>query len=204
MLPHSALFCMYLNMFCSTFRRLRKIANSDYYLFISVRLSVSPHGTTRFPLGGGGDFYEIWYWSIFWKFFKNILLPLKSVKNNVRVLCMKTNLHFWSYLAQFFLQWDVFQTKITEKIKTHILNNFLSESRTVYEIMWKNIVQPGRLKMTIWRMPIACSITMATNVHSAYVILIALHCNNGCTRAPKCYVTPTLPVFLELRPVDLH
>jgi hypothetical protein len=80
----------------------------------------------------------------------------------------------------------------------NILNNFLSENRTVYEIMWKSIVQLGRLKMTIWRMPIACWIPKATNVHSEYVILIVLHCNNGCTSVSKCYVTRTLPVFLEL------
>ena len=32
-----------------------------------------------------------------------------------------TNIHFWSYLAQFFLEWEMFQTKVAEKIKTHIL-----------------------------------------------------------------------------------
>ena len=33
---------------------------------------------------------------------------------------MQTNMHFWSYLAQFFLEWEMFQTKVVEKIKTHI------------------------------------------------------------------------------------
>jgi len=42
-----------------------------------------------------------------------------------------------------------------------------------YEIMWKNVVQPDRPQMTIWRMRIACWITKATNTHSEYVILIA-------------------------------
>ena len=84
----------------------------------------------------------------------------------------------------------------TENQNTHyILNNFLSESRTVYEIMWKNIVQPGRLKMTIRRIRIACWIPKAINVHSEYIILIALHSNNGSTSAPKCYVTSTLSVL---------
>jgi len=32
---------------------------------------------------------------------------------------MKTDVHFWSYLAQFFLEWEMFQTKVVEKIKTH-------------------------------------------------------------------------------------
>ena len=35
---------------------------------------------------------------------------------------MKTNTHFWSYLAQFFLDWEIFQTEILDKIKTHILS----------------------------------------------------------------------------------
>jgi hypothetical protein len=34
---------------------------------------------------------------------------------------MKTNIHFWSYLAQFFLEWEMFQTEVIEKIKTHDL-----------------------------------------------------------------------------------
>ena len=38
-----------------------------------------------------------------------------------RVLHTKTDTHFWSYLAQFFLEWEMFQTKVVEKIKTHIL-----------------------------------------------------------------------------------
>jgi len=34
---------------------------------------------------------------------------------------MKTNTDFQSYLAHFFLEWEMFQTKVIEKIKTHIL-----------------------------------------------------------------------------------
>ena len=33
---------------------------------------------------------------------------------------MKTNIHCWSYLTQF-LEWEKFQTKLVEEIKTHIL-----------------------------------------------------------------------------------
>ena len=36
---------------------------------------------------------------------------------------MQTNIHFWSYLAQFSLEWEMFQTKAVEKIKTHILSS---------------------------------------------------------------------------------
>ena len=48
-----------------------------------------------------------------------------------------------------------------------------SENRAIYEIMWKNIVKPGRPQMIIQRMWIACWITKVTDTHSAHVILIA-------------------------------
>jgi len=47
------------------------------------------------------------------------------------------------------------------------------ENLLVYEIMWKNIVEPSRPQITIWRMRIASWIPKATNTHSQYVILIA-------------------------------
>ena len=34
---------------------------------------------------------------------------------------MKTFSHLWQYLAEVFLEWKMFQTKVVEKIKTHIL-----------------------------------------------------------------------------------
>ena len=85
-----------------------------------------------------------------------------------QVLHMKTNMHIWSYLAQFFWEWEMFQTYIVEKIKTHVLCSvtflfFLNCA--IYEIMWKN-VEWGRLQMTIWSMHISCWIPKATNTHS--------------------------------------
>ena len=34
---------------------------------------------------------------------------------------METDIHLWSYLAQLFLERKIFQKKVVEKIKTHIL-----------------------------------------------------------------------------------
>jgi hypothetical protein len=53
-----------------------------------------------------------------------------------------------------------------------MVNNFFYNC-VVYEIMWKNTVEPDRLQMTIWRMCIACWIIKATNTHSEYVARIA-------------------------------
>ena len=63
-----------------------------------------------------------------------------------------------------------------ENQNTHftISNFFFFEHRPVYEIMWKNLVQPGRPQMTIWRIRVACLVPKPTNTHSEYVILIAL------------------------------
>jgi len=39
----------------------------------------------------------------------------------------------------------MFQINVAEKIKTHILCSIMFfENRAFYEMMWKNIVQPGR------------------------------------------------------------
>ena len=52
-------------------------------------------------------------------------------------------------------------------------NCFYLENRGAYEITWKNIVEPERPQMAIWRMRIACWVPKAANTHSKNVILIA-------------------------------
>jgi len=55
----------------------------------------------------------------------------------------------------------MFQINV-ENIKTHVLCSVTSfffsllENRAVYEVMWKNIVEPDGLQMAIWCMRIAC------------------------------------------------
>jgi hypothetical protein len=58
---------------------------------------------------------------------------------------------------------------------THFMFNtiFFSENRVIYEIMRKNIVEPGRPHTTTWRMLIGCWIPKAPNTPSECVILIA-------------------------------
>jgi hypothetical protein len=59
---------------------------------------------------------------------------------------MKTDIHIWSYLAQFFLEWEMLQTKIVEEIKTHILCSvtFVRKSCRLWDNMEKycKAVQP--------------------------------------------------------------
>jgi hypothetical protein len=64
--------------------------------------------------------------------------------------------------------------KLYRKLKrTFSFQNLSSENRAVYEIMWKNIVEPSRRRKTTWRMRIACWIPKAINTHAQYVIPIA-------------------------------
>jgi hypothetical protein len=63
---------------------------------------------------------------------------------------MKTYVHLWLYLAEFFLEWEMFQTNVVEKIKTNFMfNKFFPENRSVYEILWKNMVEPDWPQMII-------------------------------------------------------
>jgi len=83
------------------------------------------------------------------------------------------NIRFCSHLAEFFLEWEMLKENLYKKSK-HIYVNPppppTPENRVVYEIMWKNIVEPGNV---IGRMRIACWIPKATNTHSEYVTLVA-------------------------------
>ena len=68
----------------------------------------------------------------------------------------------------------MFQTKVIEEIKTYISCSVtFFKNRSVYEIMWRNNVEPGRLQVTIGRMRIACCVRKATNALLKYVKRIA-------------------------------
>ena len=51
---------------------------------------------------------------------------------------MKTCRHFWSYLAHFFLEWEMFQTKVVEKFETHILSSVFFPSKKSCRL-WDNL-----------------------------------------------------------------
>ena len=113
------------------FEKLWKAAISSV---MSVRLYVRPHGTTRLPLDGFS-----------WKFIlgnsgisvDKIQVSLKSYKNNGTLPEYQHT--FLSYLAQFFLEWEMFRKKVVEKIKTHILRSitFFRTSRRLWDNMEK-------------------------------------------------------------------
>jgi hypothetical protein len=109
---------------------------------------------------------------------------------------MKINIHILSNLAHFFLEWEMFRTKVVETIKTTFCGGkyFFSENRAVCEIMWKYIVERGKgPQLTIWPIRIACWISRATNTHTPVVqYSLLFHYNNGYTSAPHCHVIRSL------------
>jgi hypothetical protein len=52
---------------------------------------------------------------------------------------MKTNIYVWSYLAHFYLEREIFQTNVVEKIKRHILYSvtFLRKSCRLWDYVEK-------------------------------------------------------------------
>jgi hypothetical protein len=111
-LPHVyTILCNYFEVFDAS-AKLRKVT-------ICIRLvcpSVRPHATTRLPL------YRFSLNLIF-QYFKNICWEISSlikIGQEERLLYMKTNIHVW-YLAHFFLEWKMYQTKVERKLKSHIL-----------------------------------------------------------------------------------
>ena len=86
---------------------------------------------------------------------------------------MKTNTYFWWYLAQFFLEWEMFQTKVVEKIKPHILCSVTFIFRRSCRL-WDSVRKYCRAGQTIIdNMAHAFWIPKAVITHSEYVILIA-------------------------------
>jgi len=60
---------------------------------------------------------------------------------------MTTDAHFWPYLAQFFLEWEMFQTKVVEKIKTIILCSIIFFWTSFR--LWDNMEKFGRARQ-VW------------------------------------------------------
>jgi hypothetical protein len=58
---------------------------------------------------------------------------------------MKTEIYFWSYLAQFFLEWEMFYAKVEEDFKKiHFVFHNVLENRAVFLDMWKKYWRAGQ------------------------------------------------------------
>ena len=62
---------------------------------------------------------------------------------------MKTDIHYWSYLAQFFLEWEMLQTEVVQKNQnTHFMFNNIFFFRKSF-CLWDNVVKYGRAGQAI-------------------------------------------------------
>jgi hypothetical protein len=60
---------------------------------------------------------------------------------------MKSNVHLWRNLVQFFLEWKSFPTEMVKTKKTFYIEFiFFPENGSVYETLWKNIAEQDRLQ----------------------------------------------------------
>ena len=153
------------------FRRVRKIAKSDYWL-----CHICPSALRVEQLGSyWTDFHEILYLRIFLKSVQKIQVSLKSDKNKVHITYRPIYIFYHTISCSFLLRMRNASDKCCrENQNTHfVFSKLYFENLCLYETMWKNIVERGRPQMTIWSMRIACWIPKATNTHSDCVILIA-------------------------------
>jgi hypothetical protein len=81
-------------------------------------MSVRPHGITRLPLDRLS--WDLVFGVIFRKSVQKIQVSLKSDKNN-RYFIWNQYIYFWSYLTALLIEWEIFQLKIVQKIRTQIL-----------------------------------------------------------------------------------
>ena len=118
------------------------------------------------------DFYEFWCLGTFQKSVEKIKVLLKAHMINGHFIWIPT--YMYGVSPQFFFEWEIFQARIVEKIKTHtfFFENFFTHL-AVYEITWKNMAEPDAPQMVVRRMPFACWLTKAADTHSEYEILIA-------------------------------
>jgi hypothetical protein len=131
------------------------------------------------------DFSQIWYLSTFpkicpenWSFI--------NLWQEKRALYVKNNVHLWLF-TDFFLEWEIFQTKVIEKIKTHILCSVTFLPRKSRRL-WRNVEKCCRAGQTTddnitRRMRTSCWISKATD----YTLRIG---NNLCF-STKTMVTRT-------------
>jgi hypothetical protein len=82
---------------------------------------------------------------------------------------MKTFSRLWQYLGEFFWEWEIFQINAVKKIKAYFSRSVFFFFRKSYRL-WDNVEKYGGVRgatndVTIWRIRVACWISMATRKH---------------------------------------
>jgi len=122
---------------------------------------------------------------------------------------MKGTLHEDEYIFSITTRSILVRMKnISDKIyrddrDTHLMFRNFFENITTYEIMWKNIVEPGRPQITVWCMRISFWIPTARNIHTCFEIFIVFPLQQWLQPAPPYYVICTLSVLLIVKQVAI-
>jgi len=98
---------------------------------------------------------------------------------------LKTNILFWSNHTQLFSEWEMFQTKVVQNIKTQLFKN-----RAMYEIMWKNIVQP-EWSGHIWQYG-TCTVHTGQIRHQTQTLRCDTYCYSTASMVERTHITVTL------------
>jgi hypothetical protein len=122
---------------------------------------------------------------------------LKSDNNNGYFTWSPT--YIFLYLPEFLLEWEKFQKKVLEKIKTHILYSITFSRKSCR--LWDNVEKYGSAGQAaddniIRRMRIACWITKATDTHTLRI------CNTYCFSTAKVVTRTRLNVTSYVRCVS--
>ena len=114
-------------------------------------------------------------------------MSLKSHKNNGYFAQRRFDI--WQYLVEFFLEWEMFQIRFVDKIKTHILSS-LTLLRKSY-LLWDNVQKHGGARE-------AADDNVAANyilrIHKYYKLLYVI-------QSPR---RPGAPGFINPRYIALH
>jgi hypothetical protein len=157
-----ALFFIFF-FFLEVFTKLRKATLS---FVISVRLSVRMEQLGSHCM----DFHEVWYLEDFSKVYRENSSFVKYDKNKGHLTCRPIYI-FDHILLNSSWNEECFETNVKKKHILCAINFF--ENRTINEATWKNMVEPDRPQMIVWRMLFICWITKAANKHLEYVIRVA-------------------------------
>jgi len=101
---------------------LARLQNCENWLVALLCLFVFPHGTGRLPL----DRFPL---NLVFEYSSKVCLKNSSFTKIIQkywLLYVKTYVHLWWYIAEFFLEWGVLWTRVGEKIKTHCVCSITS------------------------------------------------------------------------------
>ena len=110
------------------------------------------------------DFHEIWYLSISRTSVAKIQVSLKSDKNKGYFTWRPMYIFDHISLISSYNA-ECFQLCRKNQNTRFMSSNFFFENLIVYEITWKNILEPDRPQM-LWRTRVSCYIPKATDTHS--------------------------------------